>query len=40
MIRFPEQRLTVIVLSNNPLGDAEGRAMKIVGVLKSDGALN
>jgi CubicO group peptidase (beta-lactamase class C family) len=39
MIRFPEQRLTVIVLSNNPLGDAEGRAMKIVGVLKSDGAL-
>jgi CubicO group peptidase (beta-lactamase class C family) len=40
MIRFPDRRLTVIVLSNNPLGDAEGRAMKILGVLKSDGALN
>jgi len=39
MIRFPKQQLTVVCLSNNPLGDAEGRAMKIVGLLETAGML-
>ena len=40
MIRFPAQRLTVIVLSNNPLGDAEERTMKILKALHAAGILN
>jgi CubicO group peptidase (beta-lactamase class C family) len=39
MIRFPKERLTVVCLSNNPLGDAQGRAMKIVGELEAEGIL-
>ncbi len=39
MIRFPKQQLTVVCLSNNPLGDAQGRAMKIVKLLEADGML-
>jgi CubicO group peptidase (beta-lactamase class C family) len=40
MVRFPAQRLTVICLSNNPLGDAEGRAMRILKILKASGTMN
>jgi hypothetical protein len=39
MIRFPAQHLTVICLSNNPLGNAEGRVMKLLKVLSAQGLL-
>jgi CubicO group peptidase (beta-lactamase class C family) len=40
MIRFPARRMTVIVLSNNPLGDSEGRTMSILKALHAGGLLN
>jgi len=40
MIRFPARRMTVIVLSNNPLGDSEERTMKILTTLHAAGNLN
>ena len=40
MIRFPAQRLTVICLSNNPLGDAQARTMQTLKVLETAGLLN
>jgi CubicO group peptidase (beta-lactamase class C family) len=39
MIRFPAQHLTVICLSNNPLGDAQSRVMKLLKVLGGQGLL-
>jgi CubicO group peptidase (beta-lactamase class C family) len=39
MIRFPAQHLTVICLSNNPLGNAEDRVMKVLKVLEGQGLL-
>lgn len=35
MARFPEQHLTVICLSNMPLGDAEGKAQAVLDLLHS-----
>ena len=40
MIRFPARRTTVIVLSNNPLGDSEERTMKILKALRAAGIVN
>jgi CubicO group peptidase (beta-lactamase class C family) len=40
VIRFPAQKLTVICLSNNPLGDAQGRTMKILKALEAAQLLN
>lgn len=39
MARFPEQRLTVICLSNMPLGDAEGKAQAVLDLLHGWGKL-
>jgi CubicO group peptidase (beta-lactamase class C family) len=39
MARFPEQRLTVICLSNMPLGDAEGHAKAVLDLLHAWGKL-
>jgi len=39
MSRFPDQHLTVICLSNMPLGDAEGKAGTLMDVLHSAGKL-
>jgi len=39
MVRFPEQRLTVICLSNMPLGDAEGHAKAVLDLLHGWGKL-
>jgi CubicO group peptidase (beta-lactamase class C family) len=39
MIRFPAQLLTVICLSNNPLGDSQERVMKLLKVLGEQGLL-
>ena len=39
MARFPEQRLTVICLSNMPLGDAEGKAQAALDLLHGWGKL-
>jgi CubicO group peptidase (beta-lactamase class C family) len=39
MARFPAQRLTVVCLSNMPLGDAEGKADALLDVLHSWGKL-
>jgi CubicO group peptidase (beta-lactamase class C family) len=39
MIRFPSQHLTVICLSNNPLGNAEGRVMRLLKVVGAQGLL-
>jgi hypothetical protein len=33
MARLPEERLTVICLSNIPTGNAEGKAREVLGVL-------
>jgi hypothetical protein len=33
MVRFPEQHLTVICLSNMPLGDAEGKTQALLDLL-------
>lgn len=39
MARFPEQHLSVIVLANNPLGDAEGKAHEVEELLHKWGKL-
>lgn len=39
MTRFPQQRMTVICLSNMPLGDAEGKADALMDLLHSWGKL-
>jgi CubicO group peptidase (beta-lactamase class C family) len=39
MARFPELRLTVICLSNMPLGDAEGKAQALLNLLHGWGKL-
>lgn len=39
MARFPEQRLTVVCLSNMPLGDAEGKADSLLDLYHSWGKL-
>jgi CubicO group peptidase (beta-lactamase class C family) len=39
MARFPDQRLTVICLSNMPLGDAEGKVDSLMDLLHSWGKL-
>lgn len=39
MARFPEQHLTVICLSNMPLGDAEGKAKAVLDLLHAAGKL-
>jgi len=39
MARFPEQHLTVICLSNMPLGDAEGKAGSLLDLLHGWGKL-
>ena len=39
MARFPDQRLTVICLSNMPLGDAEGKAGALLDLLHAWGKL-
>jgi CubicO group peptidase (beta-lactamase class C family) len=39
MARFPEEHLTVICLSNMPLGDAEGKASALMDVLHAAGKL-
>ena len=39
MIRFPAQHLTVICLSNNPLGNAQERVMRLLKVLRAQSVL-
>lgn len=39
MARFPRQRVTIICLSNMPLGDAEGKADQLMDLLHSWGKL-
>ena len=39
MARFPEQRLTIICLSNMPLGNAEGKAGELLDLLHGWGKL-
>lgn len=39
MVRFPERRVTVICLANMPLGDAEGRAHRVMDLLHAWGKL-
>lgn len=39
MARFPNQHVTVICLSNMPLGDAEGKAQKLMDTLHAAGKL-
>lgn len=39
MVRFPEQHLTVICLSNMPLGDAEGKTQSLLELLHTWGKL-
>ena len=39
MARFPEQHITVICLSNMPLGDAEGKAQALLELLHTWGKL-
>jgi CubicO group peptidase (beta-lactamase class C family) len=39
MARFPEQHLTIICLSNMPLGDAEGKAHAVLDLLHGWGKL-
>jgi len=39
MARFPEQHVTVICLSNMPLGDAEGKADDLLDLLHTWGKL-
>jgi len=39
MVRFPELRLTLICLSNMPLGDAEGHARTVMDLLHGWGKL-
>jgi CubicO group peptidase (beta-lactamase class C family) len=39
MARFPEQRLTVVCLSNMPLGDAEGKADALLDLLHTWGKI-
>jgi hypothetical protein len=39
MARFPDQHLTVICLSNMPLGDAEGNAQAVLELLHTWGKL-
>jgi hypothetical protein len=39
MARFPEQRLTVVCLSNMPLGDAEGRADALLDLMHAWGKI-
>ena len=39
MARFPQQRLTVVCLSNMPRGDAEGKADSMLDLLHSWGKL-
>jgi hypothetical protein len=39
MARFPEQGLTVVCLSNMPLGDAEGKADALLNLLHAWGKI-
>jgi len=39
MVRFPEQRLTIICLSNMPLGDAEDKTQALLELLHTWGKL-
>jgi CubicO group peptidase (beta-lactamase class C family) len=39
MARFPRERVTVICLSNMPLGDAEGKAQAVLDLLHGWGKL-
>ena len=39
MARFPEQRLTIICLSNMPLGEAEPKAHAVLELLHAWGKL-
>lgn len=39
MARFPDQRVTVVCLSNMPLGDAEGKASELMDLLHGWGKL-
>ena len=39
MARFPDQHITVVCLSNMPLGDAEGKAQKLMDALHVAGKL-
>jgi hypothetical protein len=39
MARFPEERMTIICLSNMPLGDAEGKAQAVLEMLHGWGKI-
>jgi CubicO group peptidase (beta-lactamase class C family) len=39
MARFPQERFTIICLSNMPLGDAEGKARQVLALLHEAGKL-
>lgn len=39
MARFPDQHITVICLSNMPLGDSEGKAQQVIDALHAAGKL-
>jgi CubicO group peptidase (beta-lactamase class C family) len=39
MERFPRQRFTIVCLSNDPLGDAEGKAAAVLAILHQSGRI-
>jgi len=39
MERFPEQRLTIVCLSNDPLGNAESKADEVLSILHQAGKI-
>ena len=39
MERFPKERFTIVCLSNDPLGDAEGKAVEVLAILHQAGRI-
>jgi CubicO group peptidase (beta-lactamase class C family) len=39
MERFPKERFTIVCLSNDPLGDAEGKATAVLAILHQSGRI-
>jgi CubicO group peptidase (beta-lactamase class C family) len=39
MERFPKERFTIVCLSNDPLGDAEGKAAAVLAILHQSGRI-
>jgi hypothetical protein len=39
MERFPKERFTIVCLSNDPLGDAEGKSVEVLAILHESGRI-